>query len=129
MNWSTTTLPCRLDRLSVWPFWSVRVKPGARSAGIGLSTMRFARLVDTLAGMPDTRGWADAAWSRWSTRYEGMATAATTSTVSAVASSEDPGQAAAPGRRGSPPAGWAACTCSGVLELTGNASCLVTAPS
>ena len=36
------------------------------------------------------------------------------------------GQAAAPGRRraGSPPAGSAG-TCSGVLELTGNASCLV----
>ena len=100
MNWSTTTLPRRLDRLSVWPFWSVRVKPGARSAGIGLSTMRLARLVDTLAGMPDTRACcaASVAWFRLD-QVGGDGHRRDQQHGQHADQQEQPGQAAAPGRR------------------------------
>jgi hypothetical protein len=53
-----------------------------------------------------------------------MATAAASSTVSTLTSTRSLGRLL---RRGGPPLppGGSADTCSGVLELTGNASCLV----
>src|SRR6266550_6180269 len=58
MNCSTTTLPRRADSFIVLPAWSVRVKPGAWSCGSGVSSISLARLVETLAGMPEGRGAA-----------------------------------------------------------------------
>ena len=88
MNWSTTTLPRSEDRASVRPCWSVRVKPGAARDGSEDSAMRLTSPVGTSDGMPETRGcWAAAArCSCRETSTTGMATAAPTRTVSAVAS-------------------------------------------
>ena len=65
MNSSTTTLPRRLARLIVWPRWSVRVNPGARTPGTGESCIRLARLVEMFPGMPDGRRFAPAIALSW----------------------------------------------------------------
>jgi hypothetical protein len=52
MNASTTALPRKPGSATVRLCWSVRVNPGARTAGTAVSDMRLTRLVGMLAGIP-----------------------------------------------------------------------------
>src|SRR6185437_8952013 len=78
-----TTLPRRSDSAIVRPAWSVRVKPGAWSCGSGVSSISLARLVETLAGMPEGRGRAAVRWRRTTN----VAAATATMTTTAIAPS------------------------------------------
>src|SRR5438046_2045821 len=89
MNCSTTTLPRSADSVIVLPAWSVRVKPGARGCGNGVSSISLARLVDTLAGRPEGRGAA--AFGLRTTMNTAAATATVTTTAIAPSTRMRPG--------------------------------------
>src|SRR5215475_3489020 len=95
MNSSTTTLPRRADSVIVRPVWSVRVKPGAGLRGSGVSSISLARLVGTLAGMPEGRGAAACGWRTMTNMAAAIAMVATT--ASAPSRMTRPGDPPGPG--------------------------------